>query len=132
MPVTLLFTGYYRHRKMVAANRLTGGELAEVLWTRLLDYCNEYGTDGLIIDGVPDTVCPRQTKKRVDALVEVGLLDDVAGGWQMHDFHEWNRPAVELQARNRQVSEVRSKAGKAGAAKRWGNRLPAANGVAHD
>lgn len=130
MPVTLLFTGYYRHRKIVAANRLTGGELAEVLWARLLDYCNEYGTDGLVIEGVPEQVCPRQTKKRVGALVDVGLLDKVIGGWQMHDFHEWNRPAAELQERNRQVSEARSKAGKAGAAKRWGNRLPATNGAA--
>lgn len=131
MPVSLLFTGYYRHRKFIAANKLSGGELAEVLWTRLLDYCNEYGTDGLVIDGVPEHVCPRQTQKRVDALVHVGLLDTVDGGWQMHDFHEWNRPAVELRQRSEQISATKSKAGKAGAAKRWGNRLPVAEGVAN-
>lgn len=130
MPVTLLITGYYRHPKMVLANSLSGGELAEVLWSRVLDHVNEHGTDGLILTGVPEMVCPRQTKKRIDALVQAGLWDVVPGGWAIHDYHEWNRPSVELRVRNQQLSETRSKAGKAGAAKRWGGRIPVANRVA--
>lgn len=131
MPVTFLFTGYYRHPKIVAANQLTGGELAETLWIRTLDHVNEHGTDGLIMPGVPDLVCPRQTKKRIDALVQVGLWDVLAVGWAFHDFHEWNRPAAELAAQKRAISETRSRAGKAGAAKRWGSRLAIAEDMAH-
>jgi hypothetical protein len=131
MAVTLLFTGYYRHPKFVAANSLSGGELAEVLWARVLDHCNEYGTDGLVMKGVPEQVCPRQTKKRVDALVQVGLWDEVPGGWQVHDFYEWNRTAAELNAKAAAKSEAKSRAGKAGAAKRWGGRLTVAEDLAN-
>jgi hypothetical protein len=131
MPVSLLITGYWRHPKMVAANSLTGGELAEVLWSRVLDHVNEHGTDGLIMRGVPELVCPRQTKKRIDALVQVGLWDEVVGGWMVHDYAEWNRTAVELNERARAKSEAKSRAGKAGAAKRWGSRLTVAEDVAH-
>lgn len=131
MAVTLLFTGYYRHPKIVAANNLSGGELAEVLWARVLDHCNEYGTDGLVMRGVPEQVCPRQTKKRVEALVQVGLWDVVPGGWQVHDFAEWNRSAAELNARAAAKSEAKRRAGRAGAQARWGSRLTPVEDVAH-
>lgn len=120
MPVTLLQSGYYRHRKMIAANRITGGELAEVMWTRLLDYANELETGGRIDAGVPEFVCPRQTDKRVAALVAVGLLDVIDDHWEIHDYYEWNRTTAELEA----LKAARSAAGRAGAAARWGGRLP--------
>lgn len=118
MPATILYTGYYRHPKVVAANTLTGGELAEVLWTRVLDHVNEHDTHGLIMQGIPEVVCPRQTKKRVDALVQVGLWEVVAGGWEIHDYYQWNRTAEEMDA----LRATRSASGKKGAEARWGNR----------
>lgn len=131
MPVTLLITGYYRHPKMVAANILTGGELAEVMWSRVLDHVNEHGTDGLIMRGIPDLVCPRQAAKRVSALVQVGLWDVVPGGWEVHDYAEWNRSAAEVNAQARVKREAKSRAGKAGAASRWSGRLSVAEGMAN-
>lgn len=132
MPVTLLFTGYSRHPKLATAVA-NAGPWAEVLWVRALDYCNEHGTDGLIPPGIPDVLIGRPAKKYVAALVDVNSWEPALGGAHIvHDFDEWNRPAVELQQRNRQVSEAKSRAGKAGAAKRWGSRLPSPNGVAHE
>lgn len=124
MPVTLLMTGYYRHPKLVAANSITGGELAEVLWARVLDHVNEHETGGLVLKGIPELVCPRQTKKRINALVEVGLWDKVAGGWEIHDYHEWNRTPAQMD----ELRALRSAAGKKGAASRWGGRINGTTG----
>lgn len=140
MPVSLLITGYYRHPKMVHAVA-TAGPWAETLWCRGLDYCAEHGTNGhlplgsLDMLGVPD----RHAKKAAAALVSSGLWhrhDD--GSHTYHDYLEWNRHAAELEQRRREKSEAKSRAGKAGAAARWGSRLhqpatephPPANGTA--
>jgi hypothetical protein len=122
--VTLLFTGYHRHPKMMVANGIAGDERAEVLWTRGLDYANEHGTDGFIPKGVPQILTPTKTAARIKALVQAGLWDEVEGGWQFHDFLEWNRTAEQLDARKAAISKKRSEAGKAGARVRWQGRLP--------
>ncbi len=131
MAVTLLITGYYRHPKMVAANRHACGELAEVLWTRALDHVNEHGTDGFIAAGIPDLLCPKKTAGRVAALVAAGLWDVVDGGWHVHNWSQWNRSAAELQAIEDAKRKRKSEAGKKGAQVRWGGRLapaPDSNG----
>lgn len=132
MPVTLLFTGYSRHPKLATAVA-KAGPWVEVLWVRALDYCNEHGTDGLIPPGIPDVLIGRPAKKFVTALVEVNSWEQgLNGAFIVHDFEEWNRPAAELAQRSAAKSEAKSRAGKAGAAKRWGSRLPAAaNGADH-
>lgn len=128
MAVTLLFTGYYRHPKLVLANSISGDERAETLWTRGLDYSNEHATDGFIPKGMPQMLTPTKTVARIKGLVQAGLWDEVEGGWQYHDFHEWNRTAEQLEARRAAISKKRSDAGKAGAQKRWQGRLaPVAN-----
>lgn len=123
MAVSLLITGYYRHPKMLHANSLSGGDLAEVLWTRGLDYVNEHGTDGFLPSTVPRLLTPTNTARRIRGLVGSGLWLEVDDGWAYHDFLEWNRPADELQARSAALSAVRSAAGKKGASKRWHGRL---------
>lgn len=134
MAVTLLMTGYYRHRKMMAANAISGGELAEVLWTRALDYVNEQQNDGFVPTGMPQMLTPTKTAARIKGLVGAALWVEDEGGWRFHDFLEWNRTAAELQAISRKKSETKSRAGKAGAAARWGGRLaavpPPADGTA--
>jgi len=120
MAVTLLMTGYYRHPKMMAANAISGGELAEVLWARGLDYVNEHGTDGFIPTGMPVMLCPTKTTARVKGLVTAGLWDLVEGGWRVHDYDDWNLRASERAKADKEKSEARSRAGKKGAAVRWG------------
>lgn len=123
MAVTLLFTGYYRHPKMVRANNVSGGELAEVLWSRGLDYVNEHGTDGFIPTGAPEILCPTKTAARIKGLVAAGLWVEVDGGWAYHDYTDWNRRQAELNELAKAKSEAKSRAGKKGAAVRWGKRL---------
>jgi hypothetical protein len=123
MAVSLLITGYYRHPKMMAANRASGGELAEVLWCRGLDYVNEHETDGFIPSGVPHMLCPTKTAARIKALVAAGLWRDAEDGWQVHDYDEWNLRASERAARKKDASEAKSRAGKKGAAVRWGSKV---------
>lgn len=128
MAVTLLFTGYHRHPKMLAANAISGGELAEVLWTRGLDYVNEHGTDGFIPKAMPQSLTPTKTAARIRGLVDAGLWLPTPDGWQYHDFLNWNRTAEDLDARKAAISKKRSEAGKKGAATRWNGRLsPVAN-----
>lgn len=118
MPVAFLITGYYRHPKMLAA-----GEAAETLWARALDYAAEHGTEGFIPTNAPLQICPTKTKARVAALVRERLWDVVEGGWQIHDYLEWNRNQAEQAARKEAVSRARSAAGKKGMATRWGSRI---------
>lgn len=128
MAVSLLITGYYRHPKMLHANSISGGELSEVLWCRGLDYVHEHGTEGLVPVHAPQILTPTKTAARIRGLVGAGLWLEVDGGWEYHDYLEWNRPAAELGARKAAVSAARSAAGKKGAAARWQGRLsPVAN-----
>lgn len=122
MAVALLFTGYYRHPKMMSANAAAGaGFVAEVLFTRALDYCAEHGTDGHLSPGVPDQLLGRRASRAVKALVAAGLweVDAERGGHLVHDYLEWNRTAADLARR----SETKRRAGKKGAQVRWGGRL---------
>ena len=132
MPVALLFTGYYRNPKLVAAVA-ESGPWAEVLWSRALDHCAEQGTDGFIGIGIPDQILGRKATRFVNALVKHGAWHAsavVTGAHEVHDYDEWNRAAAELAERSKAKSEAKSRAGKAGAAKRWGNRLHVAGGEA--
>lgn len=119
MPVTILVTGYYRHPKMLAANAASGGELAEVLWCRGLDYVNEQQNGGFIPKVMPAMLTPTKTAARIKGLVGAGLWIQVEGGWQVHDYFGWNRTPEELE----ELRRHRSAAGRKGAAKRWGGRL---------
>lgn len=123
MAVSFLFTGYYRHPKFMSANAVSGGELAEVLWCRALDYVNEHGTDGFVPTGLPPMLCPAKTAARIKGLVAAGLWEQVDGGWRMHDYEDWNLTAGERAKTKKETSEVRSRAGKKGAAVRWGGRV---------
>lgn len=123
MAVTLLITGYYRHPKMMLANSIAGGEAAEVLWARGLDYVNEHGTDGFIPTGMPQMLCPTKTNQRIKGLVTAGLWDQVDGGWTVHDYDDWNTRASERAKAEKEKSEAKSRAGKKGAAVRWGSRV---------
>jgi hypothetical protein len=128
MAVTLLITGYYRHPKMMAANAISGGELAETLWTRGLDYVNEQANDGFVPIGLPQMLTPTKTLARIKGLVGAGLWIVEDTGWRYHDFLDWNRTAEVLNARKAVISEKRAAAGKKGAEVRWqGRLLPVAN-----
>lgn len=84
------------------------------VYVESLCYCNRNLTDGF----VPTTIAHQRTKKRAAELVTAGVWDIAPGGYQIHDFHDYQPTKAEVL----ELREKRSAAGRAGAGKRWGKR----------
>lgn len=94
-----------RHRKFQQA-----GPAASWLWVCGLCYCQEGLTDGFIpIEALP-FLGIKSTAHLVKELVRVGLWDAREGGWQVHDYLEHNKAALEV----RRVQGDRRRAGAKG------------------
>lgn len=111
MTWTKLDDGIFDHPKMVKA-----GEDAANLYVRALVYCNRYLTDGRIEEEVLGVITRKRDAARLaDALVRVGAWEPHPdGGWVVHNFHEHNPTAEEVEARRAAISRKRSEAGKRG------------------
>jgi hypothetical protein len=100
-----------RHRKYVEA-----GPEAAWLMVCLILWADEERTDGyanraLILSvagagGVPE----RRVNRLIERLVSVRLLDEmVGGGWVIHDYHEYQRKAADIE-RMKQLARDRKRA----------------------
>ncbi len=66
------------------------GPLAGWLYVCGLAYCNRQLTDGFIPKGtMPRLSSVPSPAKHAAALVAAGLWDIVEGGWQIHDYHDF-------------------------------------------
>jgi hypothetical protein len=83
------------HPKIVQA-----GPAAAWLWFCGVCYCREHLTDGFIQTGMVPTLAPGLTavKKHVAALVAAKLWDERPGGYDVHDFLDWNPSRAEVEA----------------------------------
>ncbi len=99
------------HAKTIAA-----GNEAFGAWVRMLAHCCAYGTGGFVDDSVARSIASPRSLRR---LVEVGFLELDDGGYRVHDFAHWNPTAASVQEKRAAVSNVRSEAGRKGAAARW-------------
>jgi len=84
------------------------------LHVRALCYCAANLTDGF----VPSRVFCGE-KRSAGLLMGIGLWESAKGGWQVHDYLEYNPSKEETMARRERISELRSVSGKAGADARW-------------
>jgi hypothetical protein len=97
--------GFTRHRKVF---RLS--DAAFRLWASAIDYSREQRTDG-VIEPADLVAIPRGTagswKPAVAAeLVTAGLWHKrVGGGWQIHDFLDWQDSSVEANRKREQARE---------------------------
>lgn len=103
----------HTHTKFLA---LSGD--ATRLWLLCASWASNSGSDGRIPHQAARFLCMGQETAPARELVEAGLWDEVEGGWQFHDWDEWNATAAEIKAR----TEARSRGGKEAAKKRWGRR----------
>lgn len=91
------------HPKVVAA----GGDAAW-LFVCGLAYCKRYRTDGAIpgpqVGKLTDRRSPSRLAKR---LVEVGLWEVTVGGFRVHDYDDWNRPAESKSEKGRKAANAR-------------------------
>lgn len=119
---------YAEHPKVVQA-----GPLGSAMFVAGLCYCNQYLTDGFIPRGkVPGLIdlsgFPVTWEQVARRLVEVGLWEETAGGYHVHDYEKY-QPSKEDVIREHQQ---KSNAGRKGAQARWQERQRDEDGTCHD
>lgn len=81
------------HPKFIRAERVGGSEAIH-LWLGLRAYCGQHLTDGFVpSDMLSEVRGPRFPKRRAEAMTALrtsGLIVDVDGGVQLHDFLQWS------------------------------------------
>lgn len=124
MTWTKLDDNIFDHPKMLKA-----GEDAANLYVRGLVYCNRYLTDGRVeVEVLPVITRRADAETLAAALVRVGLWEaHPDGGWLVHNFHEHNPTAEEVEARRVSISAKRSAAGRRGGLRSGETRSNEAN-----
>lgn len=88
------------HPKVVRA-----GNAAFGAWVRLGAYCNAQLTDGFIPEQVALLVA---SKKEIEAMIDAGMLLTAEGGYQIHDYLEFQPSKAEvIERRNAIKSRVK-------------------------
>ena len=143
MPWVRVDDGYAEHPKMLAV-----GPLGQALWLAGLAYCNRNLTDGFIPWAAASRLVSWEMLRRtedgreliwqigigtgmhgedvsnkfvVDMLIDVGLWDEVAGGYRVHDYDDYQPTKAQVMAER----EAKVAAGRAG-----GKATAAARGAA--
>jgi hypothetical protein len=116
--------------------QLKAGPLACWLWVCGLAYSQRHATDGFIPSEALPTLCP-EAAPLAGHLVAVGLWREAEGGFQIHDFLDWNESAAERKAKQaertarqqkwrdgRRVSSASTTASQGGDVRRGGDAAP--------
>ena len=97
------------HRKV---KRLS--DAAFRLWFTSICHCAEYLTDGRIdaadVPELPKVPSGKKLEEAIRELVSAGCWDVVEGGWEVHDYLDWNPTGDEARAKR----EARAEAGRKG------------------
>jgi len=113
---------YPHHPKVLRA-----GLEAAVLNVGALCYANRYRTDGFIPLEAVESLWPglKDTERLAERLVEVGMWEQVDGGFMIHDFLEMNYSAERVKKIQDQRRHAGQKGGaaRAAAAERIGGRF---------
>lgn len=109
--------GFYSHPK----RWLLGERLDAIgLWLLCLCYASHQLTNGYVPKEFVDANRPRpDRRKTLQALLDVGMLVAVEGGYVIHDYLDYQPSREDVVAKRSEVSAARSEAGKKGAAARW-------------
>ena len=93
---TPLAVGFFTHPKVVQVDGP-----AKLLYLAGLCYSQRHLTDGWLPAGVVPILAAEAgcTRRGAAELERVGLWDAADGGWQIHDWAEWNRPAEQVRRR---------------------------------
>lgn len=113
-------TSVARNRKFVMA-----GPAPSWLWICGLAYAQEGLTDGFIPRETLLYLGVRNARQLAHNLVATGLWDEVNGGWQIHDYLAYNKPASDVQ----RIQRDRQVAGAAGGKASWNKRQANTDGV---
>jgi len=120
MPWVKLDDGFPFHRKSILA-----GKDGRALYVTALCWTSGQLTDGFIdaaaIAMLAATSDVANAEANAKQLVNVGLWEVVDGGYQIHDYHDYNPPASKVKAIRRARSEAGRRGGIASGSKRQAN-----------
>jgi len=100
---------------------------ALALWVLALAWCADELTDGAVPRDMPDLLLPGLGEAFAAKLVEVGLWELTASGYQFHDWLDYQPSARKVKSERAKLSSARSKAGRAGMSARWAKTDPSVN-----
>jgi hypothetical protein len=109
--------GQSSHPKMVRCDLAAKG-----LWLDCLTWSAHELTDGFIPAGLPKQRGARGNRL-TGQLVAAGLWEIVPGGWQIHDYLEYNPSREQVEEKRAALHEARSKAGTVGGQRSAERRL---------
>lgn len=98
------------HRKLVKA-----GPEAAWLFVCLVLWSDEQQQDGLIDPDLIESIAvagglpPRKVRPSIERLYAVGLLEIEAANWRIHDYHDHQKTAAEIE-RMKQLARDRKRA----------------------
>lgn len=87
-----------RNHKTLSLLPEKGGDRALLLFIFGLGYCAEQGVDGFIPTAAIGVL--HGTPKHADMLVAAGFWDAIPGGWNVHDYAEYQPSDEESKARS--------------------------------
>jgi hypothetical protein len=96
---------------------LRAGPEAAFFWVLCLTYSQRFLTDGHIPEaalGAVGSWSAARARQLAAKLVRVRLLERCANGYQVHDYLQYNKPAVVARAERDATSRARSQAGRKG------------------
>lgn len=103
----------FHQKTMIAGNEAMG------LWVRAGAWASAQLTDGFIPNQIATAMANEEVCHR---LLMANLWHEADGGFQFHDWNEFQPSATAEIERREEIKKARSEAGKKGAAKRWGSK----------
>lgn len=98
MPWGRMDDKFHRNAKVRSLRRLRGGRDALGAWVFWWSWCLD---DPDLTGFVPSDELPSADEKAAELLVQVGLWDEVEGGYRFHDFDKYNPTREQLDAKRK-------------------------------
>ena len=114
----------FHSKTMLAGNEAMG------LWVRAGSWSSAHFTDGFIPEHMAIAMAPPMANSNLPSdaidlpsrLVEAGFWRKVEGGYQFHDWQDFQPDGKAEKQRQEDTRKARSEAGKKGAEARWGKK----------
>lgn len=100
------------------------------LYVSCIGHAQKYLTNGFIARTDLRTISHvRRPENVITQLVRAGLMEKAPDGYRIHDYLDFNDSKEVVVAKRRELREVRSKAGRAGAMAKWQKAWQVASGL---
>jgi hypothetical protein len=111
---TKLDDGFYDNPKVIEA-----GLEATGLYVLCLTWTSKHRKGGSISHAAIARFAGVRAAHLSDILLSVGLFENAEGGFEIHDYLEYNPSPETIAAKEKEISEKRAEAGRHGAESRW-------------